>query len=131
MKEKYPATLRGMLDLIDEALCEAEYRGDLADVLSALRGPDEYKFGQNRQYKIDMTAPIRGAAFPKLASSRLIESDGCHYASTAGWQITANPREVRMPRRGPSPAWDHFLNHAYVAAKALRLTIVLTDEVAE
>ena len=55
-----PKTLRGALNQIQRML-EAEYSGDLWDILVALRGPDS----RNRKLKYATTAVIRQAAFPK------------------------------------------------------------------
>ena len=63
-----PKTARQILDLIDEFLITATRREvvSLWDVLSALRGPDN--FACNTQSKDRLTVHIRRGAFPRMAN---------------------------------------------------------------
>lgn len=100
-------TLRQKLDIIDGWLCELGAR-DLADVLSAIRGPDS----ENDGLKSVTTMVIRTAAFPKTAA----ESTGWNQDYT-GWMF-AMPEDVYQNPIFTEDSW-HFRHHAELAAKAL------------
>ncbi len=107
-----PKTTRGMLDLIDKFLsrCNRE-SGELWDVLSALRGPDD---DGDEQLKKRTTILIRRAAFSKLR----------RVMTHATW--TSGP-SGRCPGMNGLPSYDatggskHFCTHADGAAKVLGL----------
>lgn len=125
-------TLRDTLNKIEEALLGPDGQ-ELWAVLTALRGPDEH----SDKLKDEVTAPIRGAAFPKLrmmatrdvslfALSRAsglspVSEDGRWYFR--GFQI-APPENLRPPQGGS----DHFNAHAKAAVTALGMTCTAFPE---
>ena len=112
-KIKTPTTVRGMLDLIDKFLarCDGE-SGNLWDVLSALRGPDD----DDEITKKKTTIPIRAAAFPKLKKA---------LDSSSRWISGPSNRCPGMGMNGVSPydstGRGHFYTHANGAARVLGL----------
>lgn len=99
-------TLRAELDRIQDFLMGPE-GGDLADVLSALRGPDvEPDYVKDRT-----TVHIRRAAFPKL-------SLGSSAAFTAHSRWTMWTREPFYPAAANG---NHFRIHAENAGRVLEL----------
>ena len=108
-KIQTPTTTRGMLDLIDKFLarCNRE-SGNLWDVLSALRGPDD----EDEITKKRTTMLIRDAAFPRLK----VRQRRTWMSGPSG----------RYPGMGGVPPYDstgqgHFFVHANGAAKGLGL----------
>ena len=110
-KIKTPTTTRGMLNLIDKFLarCDGE-SGNLWDVLSALRGPDD----DDEITKKRTTLLIRAAAFPRL-SKALDKKD---------WESGPSGRRPGMndsPQTYDPTGDGHFYTHANGAAKVLNL----------
>ena len=110
-KIKTPTTTRGMLNLIDKFLarCDGE-SGNLWDVLSALRGPDD----GDEITKKRTTLLIRAAAFPKLKKAldkrKWISGPSNRYPGMNG-----------DPPYDPTGDDGHFYTHANGAAKVLNL----------
>lgn len=116
-------TLRKILDDIEEALMGPD-GGQLADVLAALRGPDN----ESDELKSATTNHIRAAAFPKLIYS--IEyptyDDKIRFQR---WDVSrvrnAIPTNHGLDRHRGSVLYgasDHFLDHVIKAAKVLEVT---------
>lgn len=104
---------REILDSIDEVLSsDAIEAGELWNVLTALRGPDNYN---QAAAKNESTTHFRRAAFPKAA----VVADK-HFGFLHGADYTTLPMSIQSyPESGPN---DHFWHHARAAASALGLT---------
>lgn len=114
-------TAREVLDAIDQFLAQGpdhEAR-NLWQVLTALRGPDD----GNDQAKDQITAPIRGAAFPRCLKRAPQPwpnpygiTDGKPRRFHRGWQIALPGTFALAPTMS-----GHFDGHAINAARALDL----------
>jgi hypothetical protein len=96
--------LRAELDRIEDFLM-GPHGAELANVLSALRGPD---FPDVDHVKEETTIHIRRAAFPRLAAQLS--------SFRLGWALWTD-RPFKMPR----PGTGHFYAHVRTAAIALKL----------
>lgn len=65
--KKRPITLASALDIIDQLLCHVHIGKDLANILSALRGPDD----EDYDTKAATTCRVRRLAFPKACKKDL------------------------------------------------------------
>lgn len=117
-------TARQALDQIDIWLSANPQNGglpsneaqDLWDVLAALRGPDVPSYPD----KDVTTAPIRGAAFPKLLkNSKDWSSLGVQEELFTRQGMSIAPAEKFVSP--DSDIFTHFLSHIRTAAKALGL----------
>lgn len=99
--------LRAELDRIGEFLAGPNGAA-LADVLSALRGPDS----NDVALKERTTTLIRRAAFPQLLATPISEGS----ASASSWSLQVNVAGIILPLPR-----DHFSNHIKSAADALGL----------
>lgn len=71
------STVRAILDTIDQCLAKGDTDSrDLADLLSAIRGPDAWGADAAGE-KFDYTAPLRGAMFPRTQSGILFNHAVC------------------------------------------------------
>lgn len=105
-------SLREVLDIIDEVLAQYnETSGKLADVLGALRGPDNNYTG----LKDRTTVLIRRAAFPRVVDSG---SDADHR-----WAMYTDHEQIEVSDLDRVADEYHFTNHIKWAAKALGLAI--------
>lgn len=113
-KVKKPATLRDVLDVIDNALAKQDNTArDLWSVLTGLRGPDN---PNDSRLKDKSTVYIRQAAFPetaKLARTRM-------YNAVNNVIMAASDSISMEVPTGPG----HFKSHARTAMKALKLESV-------
>jgi len=110
--------LRKVLDQIDKALCDSEIGEPLANILSALRGPD---VAGNETVKYHTTQVIRSAAFPKLA--KLARDTGNVIGGSKIW-LMAKPENTFFccDRCDPDTnAGTHFTAHVRRAAADLGL----------
>lgn len=117
--------LREFLDQIDRMLLDPEVGGSLADVLSALRGPDDLD-GRQR-LKEQTTIPIRRAAFPRVCEINIPSQVPLIFPRT---NDTARTRWDTYRPSGQAEGvflnrtrWGHFENHAQDAAHALGLPV--------
>lgn len=112
--------VRAMLDQIDSMLIKKDRAaGDLAAILSALRGPDENSFAADFAKGIS-TGPIRSIAFPEL------------YYRNANGDLWLDPAETRCWGMMPSYRLDpsnkdikhnqHFAQHIQLAVDAINRT---------
>ena len=103
--------LRDALDVIQGFLLDPAIGGELADVLSALRGPDS----DDMQMKIRTTNHIRRAAFPEMEKPLITGIvDG---TALRRWDLwVEGPMNITHPIHNQSP---HFLSHIRRAREAL------------
>lgn len=107
-------TLRAELDRIEDFLMGPEGK-QLADVLSALRGPDAGGGG----LKFRTTNFIRTAAFPKLTEASQ-DRDGLDGSANDSWMLDRNGEHISVPTGVNKPSY-HFLSHIESAARVLDL----------
>lgn len=115
------AKLREFLDQIDEMLSHQEVGGDLADVLSCVRGPDQendYFTRKGLNLKAQTITSIRKAAFPKTCTLPFNICD-FNYAKNrwSTWQETQDVGKVNCAESTS----EHFTSHVKKAAAHLGL----------
>jgi hypothetical protein len=113
-----PLTLRAQLKVIERFL-RGPRGGDLADVLAAMRGPDN----NNTDAKKASTVYIRRSAFPTLASAPVNSS------ALGKWTIADEPPSAPIDLaivRELSGSW-HFTNHVKRACNILDIVTTNAD----
>lgn len=118
MSEKL--TLREKLDLIDSWLCDSADGGRLANILSAVRGPDA-STADAPTVKQETTNVIRHEAFPKAWG--LARGEHGPRISQTGWDTRTTAVTFVSPRLDEKTyhgvGW-HFTGHVEVAWAALQ-----------
>lgn len=113
--------VRSMLDQIDEMLAKKDRAaGDLAAILSALRGSDISSIDADMA-KGFSTMPIRSIAFPKLADARrFTEEIWLDPAHTRCWSMTDAFR-LKSDHNSINHSY-HFKIHIDLAVEAINRT---------
>lgn len=109
-----------ILQLLDTALAADDATSkELANVLTALRGPDEGSKAQRMEVKKRATGIIRATAFPQLAAKVRAGGD-----NPLQWTFgPADATSVDTHKDGPCGALSrHFRRHIEQAAAVLGLT---------
>ncbi len=101
------SAVRAALDAIDDILVGLNFvnRGDVIDVLTALRGPDD----MNLDAKACMTNFIRQGALPKTCHTEYLIDP------TSRWSLRTKGDSVTIPQAHQS----HFESHIRGAIRAL------------